>query len=415
MAANRALAGSGRRRHRPANRWVLLTVSLTAWAVGATAVFQLSLVLPALRAETGISLAVAGALVGIANGGLTLAVLGWGIVADHLGSRAIMSCGLTLCALLLCVAAGTRDVVVLFVAFGLVGVTAGSVYAPSGRAVVQGFPARQRALALGLTQASTPLSSALAAVTVPGMAAQSLSVVWLSMAGLCLLTAIFVGVFGRQPPVETSTPTDNERVHTTGAPLRRMYGACVLLVLPQSALLTFSVSYLVDDWGWSSIHAGRLLSAALLLTVLARPVVGLLSDRLGQRLTLMRVFAFGNAAVLVLVVAGAVTGTLLGPIAVLVACTSTVTGYGLASTVIAGFAEQARLGRALGVQHTLQGLVGTVGPIVLSSVIGAAGYASAFAALALAPLAGGALLPVAAERRRRRRAVTAASSAPTAQ
>jgi MFS family permease len=178
-----------------------------------------------------------------------------------------------------------------------------------------------------------------------------------------------------------------------------MYGACVLLVLPQSTLLTFSVSYLVDDRGWSSTQAGRLLSVALLLTVITRPVIGHLSDRLGQRLTLMRVFAFGNAVILVLVFAGAATGSSLGPIAVLVACTSTVTGYGLASTVIAGFAERARLGRALGVQQTLQSLVGTVGPIALSSVIGAAGYATAFAAIALAPLAGGALLPVADERR----------------
>jgi MFS family permease len=378
-------------------RWVLLAASLTAWAVGATAVFQLALVLPILRAETGISLAAASALVGIANGGLTLGLLGWGILADRFGERGTMSCGLTLCALLLCAAAVSRTVPVLFVVFGLVGVAAGSVYAPSGRAVVRGFPVRQRAFALGLTQTSTPLASALAAAIVPGLAAShGLATVWLSMAALCLLAAVFVAMFGRQP-----TATDSSTMDSSGdasATLRRMYFACVLLVLPQSALLTFSVSYLVDEWGWSPAEAGRLLAAALLITVITRPVVGHLSDRLGHRLTLMRVLAFGNAGVLVLMVTAAVSGSWLGPLAVLTAVTSTVTGYGLASAVVAGFAAQARLGRALGVQHTLQSLVTTVGPIALSGVIGLAGYTAAFAAVALAPLAGAVVLPVAAER-----------------
>ncbi|RSN22764.1 MFS transporter [Amycolatopsis sp. WAC 01416] len=383
---------------RSPNRWVLLSVSLIAWAVGATAVFQLSLVLPALRAETGMSLALAGALVGVANGGLTVAMLGWGLFADRFGERCAMSCGLSLCALLLCVAAATDGVAALFAVFALVGATASSVYAPSGQAVVRRFPVRQRALALGLTQTATPLSSALAAAIVPGVAAAyGLSVVWLGMAGLCLLTALVVFLFCGQPRAD-GTPVVTASGGAEPVPWRRIYGACALLILPQSALLTFSVSYLVDDRGWSPVQAGWLLSGALLLTVLTRPLAGYLADRLGAPLGLMRIFAFGNAVVLLFVVIGAVTRTWLGTVMVLVACVSTITGYGLASTAVAGFAARARLGRALGVQHTLQSLMTTAGPVVLSAVIGKAGYAGAFAVIAVAPLAGGALLPVAAER-----------------
>jgi MFS family permease len=383
---------------RTPNRWVLLTVSLIAWAVGATAVFQLALVLPALRAETGMSLALAGALVGVANGGLTVAMLGWGLLADRFGERCAMSCGLTLCALFLCVAAATGGVAALFGVFALVGMTASSVYAPSGQAVVRRFPARQRALALGLTQTATPLSSALAAAVVPGVvAACGLPVLWLGMAGLCLLTAAVVFLFGGQPRAG-NPPAGPASGDAEPVPWRRMYGACALLILPQSALLTFSVSYLVDDRGWSPVRAGWLLSGALLLTVLTRPLVGYVADRLGAPLGLMRIFAFGNAVVLLLVVLGALTGTWLGTVMVFVACVSTVTGYGLASTVVASFAARARLGRALGVQHTLQSLVTTAGPVVLSAVIGGAGYAGAFVVIAVAPLAGGALLPVTAER-----------------
>ncbi|AXB41525.1 MFS transporter [Amycolatopsis albispora] len=382
------------------NRWVLLAVSLVAWAAGATAVFQLSLVLPALRAETGMSLALAGALVGTANGGLTVALLGWGVFADRFGDRRAMATGLVLCAGCLCAAAGTRSVPVLFGAFALAGVTAAAVYAPSGRSVVRGFPARQRALALGLTQTSTPLSSALAAAVVPGVAArQGLPALWLGVAGLCVLAAALVLVFGGQPRAES------DRSGPAGEPaapavMARMYGACALLVLPQSALLTFTVSYLVDDRGWTPAGAGWLLSGGLLLTVLTRPVLGHLSDRGGSRLGLMRAFAVGNAVVLALLVAGVLSGTGWAPAALLIACVSTVTGYGLASTAVAGFAAHARLGRALGIQHTVQSLVATAGPVLLGGLIGTAGYAAAFAAVAVAPVAGGALLPVGAERRR---------------
>ncbi|MFC3454791.1 MFS transporter [Amycolatopsis speibonae] len=383
---------------RARSRWVLLAVSLIAWAVGATAVFQLSLVLPALRATTGMSLALGGALVGVANGGLTVAMLGWGLFADRFGERCAMACGLTLCALFLCVAAATDGVAALFAVFALVGMTASSVYAPSGQAVVRRFPVRQRALALGLTQTATPLSSAVAAAIVPGIAARhGLAAVWLGMAGLCLLAAVLVVLFGGQPRVD-ATPADAVSVESGKASWRRIYGACAVLILPQSALLTFSVSYLVDDRGWLPVQAGWLLGGALLLTVLTRPLVGHLADRLGAPMGLMRIFAFGNAVVLALVVIGAMTGTWLGTVMVLFACVSTVTGYGLASTAVAGFAARARLGRALGVQHTLQSLVTTLGPVVLSAVIGRAGYASAFAVIAIAPLAGGVLLPVTVER-----------------
>jgi MFS family permease len=379
---------------------MLLLASSTAWAVGATAVFQLSVVLPSIRAETGMSLATAGVLVGVANGGLTVALLGWGVLADRFGERGTMSCGLALCGLLLLAAAGTRDPKTLLVLFGLIGAAAASVYAPSGLAVARGFPLRQRAFALGIAQTSTPIGSALAAAILPGLAvSRGLTGLWMWMAGICMAAAVFVGLLGRQQP---HVPHEHENGSARADPraLRRTYAACALLILPQSTLLTFSVSYLVDDRAWSPVHAGQLLSVALLLTVITRPAVGRLADRVGCRVRLMRAFALGNAAVLLVVLVGALSNTWLGPAAVLVAATSTVTGFSLASTVVAGFAEEARLGRALGTQQTVQSLTGTIGPVVLSGVIGAAGYAAAFAAIALAPVAGAVFLPVRAENRR---------------
>jgi len=51
-------------------------------------------------------------------------------------------------------------------------------------------------------------------------------------------------------------------------------------------------------------------------------------------------------------------------------------------------------GRALGIQNTGQNIVGSLTPVALGALVGAAGYAVGFAIAALAPIAAIGLTPV---------------------
>ena len=72
----------------------------------------------------------------------------------------------------------------------------------------------------------------------------------------------------------------------------------------------------------------------------------------------------------------------------------TVADNGLAFTAVAEIAGSAWSGRALGIQNTGQNVVASLTPIVLGTLVGAAGYAVGFAVAAVAPAAAIALTPV---------------------
>jgi len=387
----------------------MLVLSLLAWAVGATAVYQLSLLIPRLQSEIHISVATAGTLVGIANGGLALGLFAWGVAADRFGERKVMACGLVLCALSGAGAAASGNVVLLAVAFAVTGLAAGSVYAPSSRLVLKWFPPRQHGLAMSVTQISTPLASAIAAATLPAVAAaDGFRPVLLVMAGACLVVGVLVAVFVRAAPTAGGGGRDTGRNAprpTTG--LGRMYAVSMLLFLPQISLLTFTVSYLVHR-GWDPASAGQALGLALLATCVTRPIMGYWSDRIGRRLGLMRWLAVLNVCVLVALTIGTATNSQLSAVAVLLAVTSMVTGSGLIATAVAQFADAKRTGRSLGVQNTLQNGMGVLAPIALGNLIDFGGYTVTFAIIAVAPLIGVFMIPVAAERA----AVAAARSRP---
>ena len=86
----------------------------------------------------------------------------------------------------------------------------------------------------------------------------------------------------------------------------------------------------------------------------------------------------------------------------------TVADNGLAFTAVAELAGREWSGRALGVQNTGQNLAAVITSPALAAVIGATGYALAFTAVAVCPLAAIVLTPVRAE------ADGAAMSAPAA-
>jgi len=169
--------------------------------------------------------------------------------------------------------------------------------------------------------------------------------------------------------------------------------------VPQFAVATFALVFLVDQHGWAAPAAGRLLAVAQVCGAAARLGAGYWSDRVASRMRPMRMLALATAVVLLALAAGAATRSPLAIAALLVAAVASVSTNGLAFTAVAEHAGSSWAGRALGIQNTGQNAFAAATPPVLAAVIGGAGYGAAFAAVALFPLAAAAFVPVSAEDR----------------
>jgi MFS family permease len=181
--------------------------------------------------------------------------------------------------------------------------------------------------------------------------------------------------------------------------LWRIHAASALLVVPQFAVATFALVFLVDAHGLAPVSAGRLLAAAQACGAFSRLGAGVWSDRAGSRMRPMRILALATAVILAALAGGAAVHASWAVAMLLAAVIVSVSTNGLAFTAVAEHAGPSWAGRALGVQNTGQNAFAAATPPVLAAVIGAVGYAAAFGMVTLFPLAAAALVPVSGERR----------------
>jgi len=160
---------------------------------------------------------------------------------------------------------------------------------------------------------------------------------------------------------------------------------------------TFTLVWLMTDRGWSAAAAGAMVTVAQLLGAAGRIAAGRWSDIVGSRLGPIRTIALAAAAAMGLL---ALTDWLGSPVSValmVMASVITVSDNGLAFTAIAEIAGPFWSGRALGTQNTSQLLASGLAPPLFGALIGATGYAAAFAVCALFPLIALPLVPVDAD------------------
>lgn len=388
----------------PARAWAMLTLGVLAQAAGTMLVSAPVYLIPLLHLEQGIPLAGAGLLASAPTIGMVLTLVLWGAAADRYGERWVIACGLVITAgcAFAAAALSSAGLVPLGVALLLGGAAAASSNAASGRVVVGWFPRHRRGLAMGLRQMSQPLGVAAAALVVPPLAAHGGPVVVFTAVG-ALLAAVSVGcALGiRNPPRPEASPAGAGRAGITAPnPYRedrfliRIHSVSILLVLPQFALSTFGMVWLITELHWNQTAAGLVMGLSQFVGALGRIVVGSLSDRLDERVRVLRWVAVGGVAVmLLLALVGAWHSAALGGIVLVIATVVSVADNGLAYTSVAEAAGSGWAGRALGIQNTGQFIAASaVGP-GLGAAIAAIGYPLLFALVALAPLAALPLIP----------------------
>src|SRR3954467_8549389 len=381
-------------------RWTILAVGTFAQAATCCFLYGIPMLVPALRGS-GASLFEASLVVSAPMVGLLLTLILWGAAADRRGERVVIVSGVGTAAALLVVAALVPGVAALGVLLALAGAFGASVNAASGRMVMGWFPPTERGLAMGTRQTAQPLGVALAALGLPPLA-HSMGVhhALLFPAVLCAVAAaaVFVLVVDPVRPARAAGAAPAASPYRAGGGLVRVHAASSMLVVPQFAVATFTLVYLVHERHWAPSAAGRVIFGFQVAGAFGRVASGVWSDRVRSRLRPMRQLAVASATLMLLVALGAATGSWLVIVAFALGAVITVADNGLAYTAVAELAGREWSGRALGVQNTVQNVAAVATAPVLAAVIGESRYAVGFALVALFPLLAIPLTPVRAER-----------------
>jgi sugar phosphate permease len=380
-------------------RWVVLAVGMTGLIAACAFQYGLPYLIPAFRAN-GLTLSQAGLLVSAPVFGVLCALVLWGAITDRVGERWVLAAGLTGAALALFAASTTARPLVLGILLFVAGASAACVQVASGRLILGWFPVRQRGLAMGLRQTGQPLGVGVAALALPVLGGRDLSAALIFLAGCCALAALLIAIGVRDAEREPVTLVKAASPYR-GNYLWRVHLASSLLVIPQFTVAAFAFDYLVSDRGWSTSSAGPLLAVAQVGGAAIRLAVGWWSDRAGSRLGPMRILCLATGAVLLLLAAGMISGSMIAVFAVMLAAVLTVSTNGLAFTAVAERAGRAWAGRALGVQNTAQNIAAAATPPLIAAVITGvgpgSGYSVAFSGIVVLPLLAAFVIPVQAE------------------
>jgi sugar phosphate permease len=383
------------------SRWAILAVGTLAQASVSSFVYGIPMLVPAMRSQLHLSLVGAGIVVSTPMAGLLLTLIAWGAVADRFGERMVIASGILAAAVILTAATVARGVMALCVLLFLAGAAGGSVFAASGRVVMGWFPARSRGFAMGLRQTAQPLGVAIAALALPPLAHHGgVFPALLFPALLCAVIGAAVLLIVVNPP-RPLTPA--AAAAATTSPYRgvwtlwRVHAASSMLVVPQFAVATFTVAYLVGQRHWDPVIAGRAMFAFQIAGAAGRIGAGLWSDAVRSRLSPMRQLAVASAVLMALLGLGAAAHAQWIVAVFAVAAIVTVADNGLGFTAVAEIAGSAWAGRALGTQNTVQNLTAVLTAPVLAAVIGDGRYALGFLVAVICPVLAVPLTPLRSE------------------
>lgn len=427
----------------PAYRHFVLGLSTLA-AVGSSVVHMgTPFLIPALTA-TGLPLPAAGLITAMPAAGIVFTLIAWGWFVDVFGERAALSLGLGSTAVLTGAAAwaSASGPVVLAGALFLAGCAAASVNSASGRVVSGWYPPSQRGTAMGIRQMAQPLGAALAAVTLPVLAANYGIRAALGFAAvLCAVLALACLLGIKDPPRPEAGSADHAAAKVSpyrgSRYLVRIHIASAMLSWPQSMMGSFILVWLIAR-GHSEVSAGVILMIAQLSGAGSRAAMGFISDRARSRLrpyrhvatatlvlsgTMALIDGFGagwtagtaggagsDGADSVGAVAGigaatdfsTFASTPLGIAATIVIgalAVAAVSPNGLAFTAVAEYAGPLWSGRALGTQNTFQNIIYASTPPLAGAVVATVGFPAMFALTAVFPAVALAVGPRDDERR----------------
>ena len=377
-----------------ARRWAMLAVGVLAQGTSAIAINGPAFLIPTLHRHEGLTLVEASTVAAAPSVGVMLTLIAWGYAVDMLGERLVLAVGLAGTSLAGVVATRVDGTVPLAAALFVAGAFAASTSSASGRVVIGWFPAHRRGLAMGIRQMAQPLGVGVAAISIAVVAERhgvATALLVPAIASGAALVAVLAVVLDPPRPPRSLEATPSPYADSY---LWRVHAVSVLLVIPQFAVWTFGLVWLVDERGWTAGAAGTLIALSQVFGAAGRIGGGHLSDVVGSRMVPLRWVAVAAAVTMALFGGAAAQGWGIAVALLVLATTVTVADNGLAFTAVAERAGPFWSGRALGVQNTAQFLTAAGVAPVAGVVITEWGYAAAFALTALFPVVAIGLVPV---------------------
>lgn len=380
-------------------RWTMLALGVFAQSSSAVIVHGTPFLLPALT-DRGMPLATAGLLVAMPTVGLVCTLIAWGYIVDRVGERSVLVAG----PIVMCVAGVAAATVTNYGALGvllfLAGMGAASTNGASGRVIVGWFPVDQRGLAMGIRQTAQPLGVAIAAMSIPAVAAahgfSTAILVPAAMAGVAAIGCL-IGIVDPPRPASTGEHPDNP--YRGDSTLWRIHAVSVLLVIPQATLWTFALLWLHRDGGLSLPVAGAIVTATQILGAAGRIGAGVWSDRVGSRLRPLHTVAIAAVVSMAALAGAAWLHWWWAAIPILFAASViTVADNGLAFTAVAEIAGPYWSGRGLGIQNTGQNLASAAVAPIFGALITAAGFPATYLVAAIIAAAAVPMVPIARNR-----------------
>ena len=388
--------------HMTSNSFRALAATLAIQVLVAMAAVTVPVLAPAAAGKIGVSAGYVGLFVAVVYAACMAAGLVSGALVRRIGAIRVSQLCLLSCAAGLWLTA-TGRVPLLVAGALLIGCGYGPVTPASSHILSRSTPPGRMSFTFSLKQTGVPLGGALAGAVLPTLvlwAGWQAAAVFVGFA--CIATAVLV------QPLRALLDADRTSGYPIGAasmsgPLRLVIGQPAIRRLAVSSfffasiqvcLITYLVTYLTHDLGFSLVHAGMMLAVAQGAGVAGRLAWGAVSDRGGRPLQILGVLGCAMA-----VFAAAAAGfTSDWPRLAIVLCCAAfgATAIGWNGVYLAEVARQAprgRAGEATGgtLFFTFSGVL--VGPPVFAFLVeGGVSYPVAFLVVAVPALVSGLVL-----------------------
>jgi len=267
----------------------------------------------------------------------------------------------------------------LLIAAVLLGVGYGLTNPTSAKILGEHTPIHRRGLIFSLKQTGVPLGIALAGSAGPWLYAWLgwHATLWVA-AGLCALVALAL-----QPTVKTFdqllVSDSSPNLKALFAPLfnvmiepalRRLAAVSLVYALVQVSVVTFLVAHLHLSFGLSLPVAAGTLSAAQIVSVIARPLWGWCADRSGRPAKLLGLLGIGSALSCAALALLPADSSWLALVMASLACAATAIGWN--GVFYAELINQARPGQLATVTGGVQFLTfmgAMIGPVLFATVV----------------------------------------------
>ena len=385
-------------------RWAIVALGvLVVFGCLGLARFGFTMILPAMKDGLSLTDVQAGDLaVGNMVGYLALSLLS-GVLATRFGPRVVIGVSMLVVTAAMAVTGLAPGYALALAGRTLAGMGSGGANVPVMALVSAWFGARKRGLATGIVVGGSSLGLLVTGRLVPRVieahGAQGWRAAWLALAALALLLAVLGWTLLRDRPPRREdaaaatavrvAPVDQWALVYRSPVVWQLGAAYLMFGFSYVIYATFFARFLTGEAGFSSARAGSLWSAVGALSLASGFLWGSVSDRIGRKYALSMVFVLQAACFGAFALWRAPAGVYVS--AALFALTAW-SIPAIISVTAADIVGPRLAPAAYGFVTVFLGLGQVGGPFAAGRIAQAAGsYTPAFAAAALAALAGSAV------------------------